>query len=211
MAIKKVFLAIKKVFLAIKKVFLAIKKVFFEVDMRPTHVLFVCLSLTSYAAAQNAPTVKQAESACGPSHVNFHVDENANRHPLAPVIAGKAQVYLIEDWVPLGVPAGAPKPIVRVGMDGQWIGADKGDSYLFFAVGPGERHLCVNWQPGFLAPPHSTTALYAFDAKPHKIYFFRARMPDLPNGSGILLEPLNIDEALLLIAQYPHATSSVAR
>jgi len=169
---------------------------------------FVCLVLVPFAAAQNAPTVAKAESACGSFDVKFDVKTSPDQHPLAQAEAGKAQVYLIEDWVPLGVSAGPGKPIIRVGMDGQWMGADRGDSYLFFTVDPGEHHLCVNWQPGFLAPPHSTTFLYAFDAKPDQTYFFRARMPDLPNGLGILLAPLNIDEAQLLLAQYPHVTST---
>ncbi len=168
---------------------------------------FGCLVLAPFAAAQNAPTVKQAESACGPFDVKFDVKTSGAQHPLAPASVGKAQVYLIEDWVPLGVTAGPGKPIIRLGMDGRWMGADQGDSYLFFTVDPGEHHLCVNWQPGFLAPPHSTTSLYAFEAKPNQTYFFRARMPDLPNGLGILLGPINIDEARLLLAQYPHAMS----
>ena len=37
----------------------------------------------------------------------------------------------------------------KVALDGAWIGANHSNSYLAFAVAPGERHLCVNWQSHF--------------------------------------------------------------
>ena len=33
-----------------------------------------------------------------------------------------------------------------VGVDGVWVGPTHGDSYLYFAVAPGEHHLCASWQ-----------------------------------------------------------------
>jgi len=167
---------------------------------------FVCLVVAPFAVAQNAPTVKQAESACGLFDVKFDVKTAAHQHPVPPAEAGKAQIYVIEDWSPLDT-GRIGRPTIRVGVDGTWMGADQGNSYIFFSADPGEHHLCVSWQPG-IGNSRDLIAVYGFEAKPAQTYYFRARMANLPNGLGILLAPLNIDEAQLLLAQYPHATST---
>ena len=170
-------------------------------------IFFVLASLMPFATAQNAPTVQQAESACGSFHVNFHVDKSGSQHPLATPIAGKAQVYIIEDWIPPGVSnLFNISPTIRVGLDGKWVGADQENSYLFFIVEPGEHHLCVSTQSKF-HQPHDV-ALYGFNAKPERRYFFRVRMPRIGNTTALLLEQLNFDEANLLIAAYPNVTST---
>lgn len=101
--------------------------------------------------------VKQPESACGPFDVKFNVKTSANLNPPA-AEAGSAQVYVAEDRTPLGVPTSGVNPTIRLGMDSQWMGADHGNSYLYFGVKPGEHHLCANWQPGFgghaIQPPN---------------------------------------------------------
>lgn len=184
--------------------------------MKPICILSACLLLTSFAAAQNAPTVKQAESACGSFHINFHVDESAPEHVLAPVVAGKAQIYVIEDFIqPPTFQIGHFAPTVRIGVDGQWVGADRGSSYLFLELDPGEHHLCVNWQSKFrrLSKLVSVTQLIV---QPNRTYYFRARIltRDIYEGSSwytLDLEPIDVDKAELLLAQYPHAKSSIAK
>lgn len=172
--------------------------------------LLICLVVTPFAAAQDAPTVTQAEFACGSFHVNFLVDRSGSQHPLATPIAGKAQIYIIEDWIPPGISnLFNISPTIRVGLDGKWVGADQENSYLFFTVEPGEHHLCVSTQSKF-HQPHDV-ALYGFDAMPDRRYFFRVRMPRIENTTALLLDPLNADEAQLLLARYPHATSTVKK
>lgn len=87
---------------------------FNEMDLR----FFVCLVLAPFAAAQNAPTVKQAESACGSFDVKFDVKTEARQHPLAPAEADKAQIYVIEDW-DWRDRGRINRPTVHVGMDGK--------------------------------------------------------------------------------------------
>jgi hypothetical protein len=171
---------------------------------------FIFAMLTPFIVAKNATAVKQAESACGSFHVNFHVDRSRSQHPLATPIAGKAQVYIIEDWIPPGIPnLFNISPTIRVGLDGKWMGADQANSYLFFTVESGEHHLCVSTQSKF-HQPHDV-ALYRFNAKPDQQYFFRVRMPRVENTTALLLDPLNIDEAQLLLALYPHALATASR
>ncbi|MGB8477477.1 MAG: hypothetical protein WCE63_01375 [Acidobacteriaceae bacterium] len=171
---------------------------------------FVCLVLAPFAAAQNAPSVKQAESACGSFKVKFDVKTDASRHPLAPAEAGKAQVYVIEDW-DWRDRGRINRPTVRVGMDGKWMGADQGDSYQFFSADPGQHHLCVSWQQG-MGSSNNLIAVYGLEAKPDQTYYLRA---NIARGESVLhaltLEPLNIDEAHLLLARYPHANSTVKK
>ncbi|HTU52151.1 MAG TPA: hypothetical protein VMF56_16290 [Acidobacteriaceae bacterium] len=171
---------------------------------------FICLVVTPFAIAQNAPTVKQAESACGSFDVKFDVKTNAKQHPLAQAEAGKAQIYVIEDW-DWADTGRINRPTVRVAMDGKWVGADQGDSYIFFPADAGRRHLCVSWQAG-MGSSNNLIAVYGFDAKPNQTYYFRA---SIPRGQGISfslnLEPLNIDEAQLLLARYPQASSTIKR
>ena len=169
---------------------------------------FVCLVLAPFAVAQNAPTVKQAESACDSFDVKFDVKTAAHQHPV-PAEAGKAQIYVIEDWD--WVDTGRiGRPTVRVGMDGKWMGADQGDSYLFFSADPGQHHLCVSWQIRYRRS--RAVGVYGFEAKPDQTYYFRA---GILRGDDIVLSPtlapLNIDEALLLLARYPHANSTVKK
>lgn len=182
----------------------------YGVCMKSIHILSACLILTSYAVAQNTSTVEQAESACGPFSTNFDVKTNKTQHPLAQVEAGKAQVYVIEDWNPADR-GRINRPTVRVGMDGKWMGADQGDSYLFFPADPGEHHLCVSWKSG-AGSWNNLVAVYGFNAKPDQTYYFRASMPRAAGISfSLILDSLNIDEARLLLAQYPHAMSAVKK
>jgi hypothetical protein len=87
--------------------------------------IFICLVLAPFASAQNAPTVKQAETACGSFDLDFDVKTEAHQHQLAPAEAGKAQIYVIEDW-DWRDRGRINRPTVRVGMDGKWMGADQG-------------------------------------------------------------------------------------
>lgn len=172
--------------------------------------IFVCLVLVSFASAQNAPTVKQAESACGSFDVNFDVKTEAHQHPLAPALAGKAQIYVIEDW-DWRDRGRINRPTVRVAMDGKWIGANQGDSYRFFSADPGRHHLCVSWKQG-VGKTNNMIAVYGLNAESGQTYYFRATMARGDSLShAMILEPLNIDEAQLLLASYPLAHSTVKK
>ncbi len=173
-------------------------------------IFSVCLVLAPLAVAQNALPLTQAESACGSFDVKFDVKTDDKEHPLAPAEAGKAHIYVIEDW-DWRDRGRINRPTVRVGMDGKWMGADQGDSYVFFAADPGQRHLCVSWQEG-MGSSNNLIAVYGLEAEPDQTYYLRA---NIARGESVLhaltLEPLNIDEAQLLLARYPHASSTVKR
>ena len=182
--------------------------------MRPLLMLCVLFFMTSFAVAQKAPTVEQAESACGPLSTNLAVKTSSSDKPMPQAEPGNAMIYVIEDWEPADT-GRMNRPALRVGMDGNWMGATQGDSYLFFSANPGPRHLCVNNQSVVRSYGNfiHLNAAYGFDVKPNQTYYFRVRMPRGQTFTtySLILEPLNVDEARLLIAQYAHATSTVKK
>ena len=168
--------------------------------------LAIVLLLAAPALAQKtAPHVVRppVAAACGSPDVEFDVKPNKATAEPAQVQAGKALVYFIQDtgiihrvfWQGAGV-------VSRIGMDGAWVGADKGDSYFSIQVEPGEHHLCVAPQGGL-----DKVELAHFSAEAGKTYYFRTRiLGGVGDGSGFVLlqiEPVDSDEAKFLMAADP--------
>ena len=161
--------------------------------------VLVVFLLSASAFAQDL-SVAAAEFACGPSNVQF-VTKTNHEHPLVQPDPGKALVYVVED----------PKFKVvndvttRVGVDGAWVGANRGNSYFSFPVEPGKHHLCTDWISGFL-PNGRLVSLSSFTAESGKIYYFRVRVSASPtsgkagDGASIDLGLVNEDEGKLLVA-----------
>jgi hypothetical protein len=79
---------------------------------------------------------------CGSEKVDFDVNSKKDQPAPAPPEEGKAQIVFIESLEKSGV---LGTPTNRYGMDGAWVGANKGNSYFTVSVAPGEHHLCSNW------------------------------------------------------------------
>lgn len=169
------------------------------------------LASASLSAQDSAPTPLQ--SACGPMNVRFHIKIDNSQSPNVKAEAGKALVYVIEDQQFKGV----KDVTVRVGLDGSWIGATRGDSYLSFPVEPGEHHLCADIMPGVLSMGRPVS-LFGLKAEAGGVYYFRARTTGGPpsatdrNGLNdtisIDLDLLNSDEGKLLLTYSSPSMSS---
>ena len=165
---------------------------------------FVWLLLfASSTFAQSAPGVATAPG-CGASNVTFSVTTKKNQHPFARPDAGKALVYFVEDDLNFKA---TPKPTVRVGLDGTWIGATHGSSYFYFPVDAGQHHLCASWQGKGL---EAYTAATDFSAKTGETYFFVVRDTFWwPKGSDLIrkidLKVVNADEGQLLASKYSYS------
>jgi hypothetical protein len=134
------------------------------------------------------------------------VTTNKSQHPFPQPNSGKALVYFVEDDTNFNA---TPKPVVRVGLDGTWVGATHGSSYLFFPVDVGEHHLCASWQGKGQEAYAAATNL---DARADEMYFFVVRNTFFwPKGSTpfkkIKLEQVNHDEGQLLASKYSLSTS----
>jgi len=165
--------------------------------------LLACIVLVCAAFASDEPSVRLAKAACGPDKARFGVKAHKGQPPAPQPQPGKALVYVVEEFVRPANELG--KPTIRVGVDGSWVGANRSTSYLFFAVDPGEHHLCTDWQA---APPWygPKVSLASFKAEADGIYYFRARVVmDGSRGAMLTLdlEQMDKDEGRLLVASAP--------
>lgn len=140
--------------------------------------------------------------ACGPGRVQFDATPDASQHPLAQPEAGKAAIYFIGSFVG----ESPSEPTVKVGVDGAWVGAIRGRSYIFVSVPPGYHHICVNWQSGILTPP-GLFALASFTAEAGKTYYFRARTLNVNKYYSLDVDAANDDEGQYLVASFAFSKS----
>ena len=110
-------------------------------------IMWMVLVWALPAMGQSAPVDLREAAGCGPLKEQYRVKVDKTKHAVAQPEAGKALVYVIveeyprpQDWTYVG------NITTRVGLDGNWVGANYGESYVSFAVEPGEHHLCTDWQ-----------------------------------------------------------------
>ncbi len=168
--------------------------------MRTKLVLFACLLMSAFASAQNALAVKQAEAACGDPHVSFDVSQNNSSPESLLIDKGQARVYVIEDaaYNPFRVNPEA-SPTLRLGLDGQWVGATTEWSYIVFPVDVGKHHLCARWQSKF--PGRWGVVLAQLSATSGQTYYFRVHVLNGAYAPDMEIRPVDPDEAKLLIAE----------
>lgn len=161
--------------------------------------LFLVL-LASPVFAQETSALNNPLWACGPDAAKFEVTTTpaADVVPVQLPEQGQALVYVIQDLGETNC-LGECSVTTRVGLDGSWIGANKGRSYFSFSVSPGEHHLCTNVQSRFayLSVFHS---LANFTADAGKTYFFRLRFLSSSQVPQPDLEPTNSDQARYLVS-----------
>jgi hypothetical protein len=161
-------------------------------------VIFFAVS----AFAQESATVLPPHAACGPLGVNFDTETSTAQPPTQPD-PGKALVYVAQDFTTVQPSIGSPR--IKVGLDGTWMGATHGKSFLFFQVDPGEHHLCIKWQSSL--ERFSKLASFAhLTAEAGKTYYFRAR---IAFSSQWATEYLDLDALDPDEGQYMVATSQL--
>ena len=99
--------------------------------------LIILLGTLPLLAQDDAATARAA-AGCGLSGEMFNVQTTDQKHPAGQPEPGKALVYFFVDLV--------TAPTMRVGVDGNWVGANDGKSYFFFQLDPGEHNICTEWQ-----------------------------------------------------------------
>jgi hypothetical protein len=107
----------------------------------PTFV--VLLAFASPSFAQSAPVATAVAPGCGVENIKFDVQSNKSQHPFVKPVPGKALVYFLQDDTYF---ESRPRPTTRFGIDGAWVGATQSNAYFYFAIDPGEHHLCAGWQ-----------------------------------------------------------------
>lgn len=111
-------------------------------------------------------------ASCGGKAVKFDVKALKSRQaPPAVPAPGKAEIVFLENENQMIGPF--MYATVRFGVDGAWVGADKGNSYFSVDVAPGAHDLCANWQSDF-PQQNKNIDLTSFTAAPGKVYYFSA-------------------------------------
>ena len=161
--------------------------------------VLMILLFASSAFAQNAPSATGTAAApgCGPADFS---------HPVTQPEPGKALVYFLQDDK---VFVSRPRPTVKWGMDGNWVGATQADNYFYLSVDPGEHHLCTEWESAMLINASRQSAAAHFTAEAGQIYYFRAQdfYGRESGAANMKLGPVDSDEAQLLMTQFGFNTS----
>ncbi len=132
------------------------------------------LTASAYAGTKVLP------DACGDDTVKFNVKTEKGKPAPTPPEGGKAQIVFIS----VGVPR--VNLLVRYGLDGSWVGANKGDSYFAVSVAPGEHHFCATTGSFILQLSYAGTG--AVTAEAGKTYYveFRATYSAGGGSQGIV-------------------------
>jgi hypothetical protein len=160
-------------------------------------ILLLILCASAHLAIGQPPVA----AACGANDMMFNVRLSGLRHNLVQPENGKALLYFIQD---IGLRSN-PYDVTKVGLDGAWLGANQGNSYLFVSVSPGQHHLCIQAQAHYA--PGKVIELAHFTAEAGNIYYFRIRNY-LWQSASIQLEQLDSDEARFLIASDPQSIAT---
>jgi hypothetical protein len=167
------------------------------------YLSLVCLVACAFAQEPSA----RAVAACGANDVRYDVSLETAAHTSAPLEPGKARVYFIQDDGPWG---DYQHSVLRIGMNGSWVGAYKKNSYFAISVVPGEHHVCVNVQSSL--PEGRLVGFAHFTAEPGKTYYYRTQFLSGTSAlyrtpPNLVLDSIDSDQAEYLISVYPWGRS----
>ena len=156
---------------------------------------FVMLFALSASAQEQWSTVV---APCGPKATSFEVKLDESKHAIGQPETGKALVYFVQDFGDMSCIGKCGT--TRIGLDGNWVGANQHNSYFSVSVDPGEHHVCANMGKTLLA-------FAQFTAEVGKLYYFRTRSFSGKYQNVFDLDPLDGDQAKYLIYTYPVSVS----
>ena len=169
--------------------------------------MVISFSLCARALDNSGHSSGPGAPGCGEDAAKFAVDNDAGQ-AAAKAEPGKALVYFIEDDSNFG---SFPKPTTRMGVDGKWVGATHGNSYMAFAVDPGEHHLCASWQFGVILGKGKMASAAHFTAEAGGVYYFEVKNTFIRGDNSAItdmsLKPLDSDEGQLLANKYAVSVS----
>jgi hypothetical protein len=180
-----------------------------EVSLRLALSLALLCAVPVVAQTPSAPQSFAAPplAACGDEKVSFDVDRGEVKDQTAQPESGKATLYIVElfnlrDKGKLG------RPTLKHGLDGHWIGATQGFTYVTASIDPGEHHLCSRWQSHF-GKLSDQVSLYNFTAEPDKTYYVRAHISVMGDNDVLSmdLEPVSTDEGRFLVSEAARSLS----
>lgn len=156
------------------------------------------LAVSTFAQSQSSVV----EHACGPAGVNLAVKQNdSQRAPVQPE-PGKALIYFVQET---GAANCLGVCVTRIGLDGEWVGALKHNSYFSVSVDPGEHHACVNIQSR--TPLGEVQAFAHFTAEAGKVYYMGTQAFVRVSATRLEMHPIDNDQGKHLVASLPLSVS----
>jgi hypothetical protein len=174
--------------------------------MSRSALLILTLGIRVFAAAPDS--ARRLAPACGPNDVSFSVSTSKTAPQPSAADANSAVIYVIEDD---SLFQSFPRPTVKTGLDGEWVGATHGNSYFMFPISPGEHHLCFAWQSRVVVTVRTSSmaAAHSVNVKPGDAIYFRVRNVFARPAEGeiqkpprIFLDALDQDEGQLLTNRF---------
>jgi hypothetical protein len=159
--------------------------------------------------SQSIPDEAHPTAACGNDKTAFVVSRGQVGDKSA-ADTGKATVYFVELYNLLDK-GRVNRPTIRQGLDGKWLGATQGFTYLSASVDPGTHHICSQWQSRF-GRLSDQVSLNNFEAEAGKRYYFRVQISveGAPNGEGAVsidLQRVSEDEGRFLVSEAAQSVS----
>ena len=74
--------------------------------------------------------------ACGAEYVKYKASTDKKQHPTPEAPADKALIYVMRTTI-LGFAIHS-----KLAVDGKWVGVNRGKTYFFFTLDPGEHYFC---------------------------------------------------------------------
>lgn len=171
-------------------------------------IILVAIFLASPAFAQDQTATGLQAAGCGPNETTFDVKIDKKLHTTGQPADGKAVVYVFADEVADNEKLVVGPVITRIGVDGQWMGAFKLKSYLYFPVDGGAHRLCVSQQSDLKSRTVKYAAATTFTAESGKAYYFRTMNPVHPQPDNLVkIVPVDPAQAQLMIAKAALSTS----
>ncbi len=156
--------------------------------MKPS--LMLLLLGASLVPAMQVRAITLPDS-CGDDKVRFDVKTEKSIATPAPPADGKAQIVFIETLEKGGATCIGCDVTTRIGLDGAWVGANKGNSYFTLDVSPGEHHVCVAWQSAS-GKMRKKLGLDFFVAAPGNIYYYRATVKIIVTSESYMEQSLKL-------------------
>lgn len=170
-------------------------------------LMLACAAAGAQEGRQPTPLLAHPLDACGDDKVSFDVDRGEVKDQIAAPAPGSADLYIVELFN-LRDKGKFGRPTLKIGLDGKWLGAVQGFTYLMSPLSPGEHHLCARWQSHF-GKLADQVSLYDFTAEEGQRYYVRAHINVMGDNDVLSmdLEPVSTDEGRFLISEAAKAIS----
>jgi hypothetical protein len=171
--------------------------------------LLVALLLVSPTFAQS-PTSSDLRTAagCGPANIKLSVKTDKHQHPSTVPEAGKALLVVFTQYEIDAQTQLIGHVTTRVGLDGNWIGANHQGSAFTYAIEPGAHHVCSDVQP-FGPAAQKLSGAVDLVAEAGVTYYYRVVVSQLPKMPlSLHVEPMQQAEGLLTASNAALSTSA---